>query len=188
MTAHPGGHGRCWLKTLHQTEPAAHPNMLAMGCMEKSARAELAGSWHGETRGQGWEHGDGRVEMREWGAQRQHRDSTETRGWGQDGDGRAAQTGMQRCARLGCWTDGSTLRDPGSLVSHPAALVSAGWGGQHSGQTAGHRTDTGTHTEHSRPRRVFFHGCCTRNSRNKRAQSPVFHRQAFFLYLWPGAW
>lgn len=72
--------------------------MLAMGCMEKSARAELAGSWHGETQGQGWEHGDGRVEMREWGAQRQHRDKRMGTGRRREGstdrDAALCQTGV----------------------------------------------------------------------------------------------
>lgn len=75
MTTHPGGPTETLVKTLHHTECPAHPNMLAMGCMEKSAQAEPAG-WlmgRGEAQGQGREDGDERTGM---GGQRQ------------DGDGR----------------------------------------------------------------------------------------------------
>lgn len=80
MTTHPGGPTETLVKTLHHTECPAHPNMLAMGCMEKSAQAEPAG-WlmgRGEAQGQGWEDGDGRMEMRERGWE--GRDRTETGG------------------------------------------------------------------------------------------------------------
>lgn len=60
MTTHPGGHTETLvrLKPFTKRSPA-HENMLAMGCMEKSARAELAG-WLTDT---GWEDGDERMGM-----------------------------------------------------------------------------------------------------------------------------
>lgn len=50
------------------------------------------------------------------------------------------------------WPDGSTLRDPDSLVPEPAGtwvvLVSARWGGQHTGGRAGHKKDISTQQRH----------------------------------------
>lgn len=196
MTTHPGGHTETLvrLKPFTKRSPA-HANMLAMGCMEKSARAELAG-WLTDT-GRHKDR-DGRMEMRDWAWERREDGDRRTETEGQH------RQGMQHCVSLGClhWPDGSTLRDPGSLVPNPAGTWAA-LGVCMMGRAA-HRTDSRTgdistqqkhwdaHTEStvpSQPRRVFFHGCCTRNTaetREPRVLSSTARHSSD--YLWPGAW
>lgn len=76
--------------------------------------------------------------------------NTEMGGWGQEDGDRQHRQGKQHCDSQGCLDrpDGSTCRDLSSLVPDPAgtwiALVSARWGGKHTGETARHKKDIGT--------------------------------------------